>query len=304
LAGESAVLEQALRAIDLDPEALIAVVGPTASGKTDLAIGIAERLDGEIVSADSVQIYRHFDIGSGKPSAEELARIPHHLVGIADPLEAFDAVRYADAAGRAMDEITSRGKRSIVCGGTFLWVKALLFGLAPAPAANEEIRERHREQAAREGRAALHAQLAVIDPALAGRLHPNDLVRVSRGLEVHELTGRPLSSWQEEHGFREAKSRALLLAVRRTHVALTERIQRRVDAWLDAGWVEEVRHLEASGYGRARAMSSVGYREVAEHVAGTLTRDDLAPTIVRATRVFARRQRTWLNRGAVRWLDG
>jgi tRNA dimethylallyltransferase len=304
LAGESSVLEQALRAIDEDPGALIAVVGPTASGKTDLAIGLAERLDGEIVSADSVQIYRHFDIGSGKPSLEELARVPHYLVSIADPLEAFDAARYTEAADLAMCEIASRGKRAIVCGGTFLWVKALLFGLAPAPAANEEIRERHREEAAREGRAALHAKLAAVDPALARRLHPNDVVRVSRGLEVYELSGRPLSSWQEEHGFREAKGRALLLAVRRTPAALTERIQRRVDEWLDAGWIEEVRRLEASGYGRARAMGSVGYREVAEHVAGRLSRDELAPTIVRATRVFARRQRTWLNRGAVRWLDG
>jgi tRNA dimethylallyltransferase len=303
LAVEESVLEQALRAIDTDPEALIAVVGPTASGKTELAIALAERLGGEIVSADSVQIYRRFDIGSGKPSAEELARVPHHLVDVADPLETFDAARYATAADQAMREIASRGKRPIIAGGTFLWVKALLFGLAPAPAADEAIRERHRVEAAREGRASLHARLQTIDPALAIRLHPNDVVRVSRGLEVYELTGRPLSLWQDEHGFREARGPSRILAVRRTHAALTERIERRVNAWLAGGWVDEVERLGEAGFGHARAMRSVGYREVAEHVAGTIPREQLGPAIVRATRVFARRQRTWLNHADVRWLE-
>jgi tRNA dimethylallyltransferase len=303
LAVEESILEQALRAIDADPAALIAVVGPTASGKTELAIALAERLDGEIVSADSVQIYRRFDIGSGKPTAEDLARAPHHLVGVADPLETFDAARYARAADDAMREIASRGKRPIVAGGTFLWVKALLFGLAPAPAANEAIRERHREEAAREGRASLHARLQTLDPALAIRLHPNDVVRVSRGLEVYELTGRPLSLWQDEHGFREARGPSLILAVRRTHAALTERIERRVNAWLAAGWIDEVHRLGDAGFEQARAMRSVGYREVAEHVAGRIPREELGPAIVRATRVFARRQRTWLNHANVRWLE-
>jgi tRNA dimethylallyltransferase len=304
LGVEATVLAQALGAIDRDDaDALIAVVGPTASGKTELAIELAERLDGEIVSVDSVQIYRHFDVGSGKPSAEDLVRARHHLVGTADPLETFDAARYAEAADRALSDITSRGKRPIVAGGTFLWVKALLFGLAAAPAADESIRERHREDVARDGRAALHMRLQTLDPALASRLHPNDVVRVSRGLEVYELTGRPLSSWQGDHGFREARSRALLLAIRRPQEVLTERIERRVEAWLEGGWIDEVRRLEEAGYGETRPMRSVGYRQVSEHVAGRLSREELAPAIVRATRVFARRQRTWLNHAEVRWLE-
>jgi len=303
LGVEPAIVEKALRAVEGDPEALIAVVGPTASGKTDLAIALAERLNGEIVNADSVQIYRHFDIGSGKPDAAELARAPHHLVGTVDPLEALDAARYAEEADRVVSDIATRGKRPIVSGGTFLWVKALLFGLARAPAADEAIRERHREDVAREGRAALHARLSAVDPVLARRLHPNDVVRVSRGLEVFELTGRPLSSWQGEHGFRGARGRSLLLAIRRSPEALTERIERRVEAWLVAGWIEEVRRLGEAGYGDARPMRSVGYRQVAEHLAGRLAREDLAPAIVRATRVFARRQRTWLNHVEVHWLE-
>jgi tRNA dimethylallyltransferase len=296
-------VEQALRAVDEDPEALVAIVGPTASGKTEIAVALAARLDGEIVSADSVQIYRDFDIGSGKPTPEEHARARHHLVSTVDPLEPFDAALYAEAAAAAIHDIAARGKRPIVAGGTFLWVKAILFGLASAPPADEALRARHRDEAARDGRAALHARLAAVDPTLAARLHPNDLVRVSRGLEVHALTGRPLSAWQSEHGFRDARHRALLLAIRQDPAASTARIEKRVDGWLKEGWIEEVRALQDRGYGAARAMGAVGYREVAAHLAGEIPRAELALTIVRATRVFARRQRTWLNHSPVRWLE-
>jgi tRNA dimethylallyltransferase len=225
-------------------------------------------------------------------------------VGTVDPLEAFDAARYAEAADLAVRDITSRGKRPIVCGGTFLWVKALLYGLAHAPPANPAIRARHREQAASLGRGSLHARLREVDPELAARLHPNDVVRVSRGLEVHEVTGRPLSAWQGEHGFREERRPSILLAVERSPETLTARIEDRVLRWLATGWIEEVRGLIEGGYGEARAMRSVGYREVADHVAGRLDRQELPQAIVRATRVFARRQRTWLNHGEVRWLSG
>lgn len=303
MVGDPLTLGQALRAIEEAPEdSLLAVVGPTASGKTELAVSFAERLNGEIVSADSIQIYARFDVGSGKPNVEERARVPHHLVGTVDPLEPFDAARYAELAEQAVREIASRGKRAIVCGGTFLWIKALLFGLAPAPPADLAIRERHREEARERGRHALHLRLQEVDPELAARLHPNDVVRVSRGLEVHELTGRALSSWQGEHGFRTARRPALAFALQRSSQVLTERIDRRVHHWLEAGWIEEVRALVADGYGHARAMGSVGYRQVAEHVEGKLDREELPKAIVRATRIFARRQRTWLNHGEVLWL--
>ncbi len=296
------VVEQALTVAQESPDRLLAVVGPTASGKTDLAVSLAERLGGEIVSADSVQVYREFDVGSGKPTARELARAPHHLVGTHAPLDPIDAASWAQAAARAIDDVRARGRVPIVCGGTFLWVKALLFGLAEAPPAPPEVRDRLRGLAETQGRPALHARLREVDPALAERLHPNDLVRVSRALEVWETTGRPLSAWQGEHAFARERYPARLVGVACDAVTLTERIRARARAWLAEGWVEEVQGLLARGYGDARAMGSVGYAQVRAMLAGELAREELETSIVRATRVFARRQRTWLNHVDVAWV--
>jgi tRNA dimethylallyltransferase len=301
-ARNGAALERALHIAGEDEDAIVAVVGPTASGKTGLAVALAEKVGGEIVSADSVQIYREFDVGSGKPSAEERARAAHHLVDAIDPLDPIDAAMWAVRASRAMEDVRARGRRPIVCGGTFLWIKALLFGLAEAPAANEEVRERHRAWAEQEGRAALHAKLREVDPASAERLHPNDLVRVSRALEVLELTGKPLSAWQAEHAFATVRHRARLVALAREPAELTARIEARARAWLAGGWIEEVESLVARGYAGARAMSSVGYAEVHACVRGELPRDELERAVVRSTRTFARRQRTWLNHADVAWL--
>ena len=298
--SDASVVSQALRIAREDPQALLVVVGPTASGKTGLAVALAEQLVGpggcgEIVSADSVQIYRGFDVGSGKPSPEENARAPHHLVSAIEPLEPMDAASWAALASRAIDDVRARGRVPIVCGGTFLWIKALLYGLAETPAASQELRDRLRAVAESEGRPALHARLREVDPESAARLHPNDLVRVSRALEVWELTGKPMSAWQREHAFALERHRARLLAIARDPGTLTERIQERVRAWLAGGWIEEVEALLARGYGDARAMSSVGYAQVRAMLAGELPREELEGAIVRATRVFARRQRTWLN---------
>lgn len=276
------------------PDELLVVVGPTASGKTELALRLAERHGGEIIGADSVQIYTAFDIGSGKPTPAERARAPHHLVDIADPLEPIEAQRFADLATAALLDVRARGKLPIVCGGTFLWVKALVWGLAPMPAADPALRADHQRLAEAEGRAALHARLAAIDPASAARLAPNDLVRVSRALEVHALSGRTMSAWQAEHGFRTPQRKARFVAVSRTPEDLDERIARRTEAWLRTGWLDEVRALLARGYAPARAMKSVGYREVAAHLEGALPERELLGAIVRSTRVFVRRQRTWL----------
>jgi tRNA dimethylallyltransferase len=295
-------VDQALTLARQHPGALLAVVGPTASGKTALAVALAERLGGEVVSADSVQIYRAFDVGSGKPTAEELARAPHHLVSALDPFDHVDAAVWSERASRAIEEVRARGRVPIVCGGSFLWVKALLFGLASAPAASPEVRARHRAVAEAEGRSTLHAHLRSVDPESAQRLHPNDVVRVSRALEVFELSGRPLSAWQREHAFADVRHPATLLAVARDGTALTERIRARVRGWLERGWVEEVERLIAGGYGGARAMGSVGYAQVHALLAGTLPRGELEMAIVRATRIFARRQRTWLNHADVRWV--
>jgi tRNA dimethylallyltransferase len=300
--SDASALSRVLAIADGDPDGIIAIVGATASGKTSLAIELAERIGGEIVSCDSVQVYRGFDVGSGKPTSEELARAPHHMLGVYDPLEAVDAASYAKHAEAILAEIRARGRRPIVCGGTFLWAKALLFGLADAPPANADIRARHRAVVDAEGRPALHAKLATLDPESGERLHPNDFVRVSRALEVHELTGRPMSVWLTEHAFRTVRHPAHFVAIEHEPATLTARIEARVAGMLAAGWVDEVRALVAAGFGDARAMGAVGYRDVRQHLDGALSAADLAPTIVRGTRVFARRQRTWLRGASVEML--
>ena len=284
---------------------LLVIVGPTATGKTELAVRLAEVVGGEVISADSVQIYRHFDIGSGKPTALERARAPHHLVDAIEPGDLMDAARWAELAAGLIDEVRTRGRHPIVCGGTFLWVRALLFGLAAAPPADEAIRERHRALVEAEGRPALHATLAQVDAVAAARLAPNDFIRVSRALEVFELTGRPLSSWQESHGFRDPRYEVRWLGVGRERAVLDERIGARVDAMLAAGWIDEVRGLLAAGYGEARPMRSVGYRQIAAALAANEPFDpvELRDQVYRATRVFARRQRTWLRDEPVTWLS-
>jgi tRNA dimethylallyltransferase len=286
------------------PEELLVIVGPTASGKTDLAIELAEGFGGEVVGADSVQIYRAFDIGSGKPTAAERARAPHHLVDLFDPLDTIDAQRYAELATGAIASIRARGRVPIVCGGAFLWVKALVWGLAKLPPASPEVRAAHEVVVREGGRAALHARLAEVDPEGAARLSPNDYVRVSRALEVYELSGRPQSAWHAEHSFRAAQYNARLIGVDRGREELDRRIELRTKTWLEEGWIDEVRSLIERGYRDARAMGSVGYKQVLDHVEGRLAREELLGTIVRATRVFVRRQRTWLRDQPVTYVPG
>ncbi len=284
------------------PDELLVVVGPTASGKTELAIRLAERFGGEIVGADSVQIYRGFDLGSGKPTPDERRRAPHHLVDVAAPGEPFDAQRFTVLADRAIADIRARGRVPIVCGGTYLWVRALIHGLSPAPPADAEVRARHAAVAAAEGRAALHARLAAVDPASAARLAPNDLVRVSRSLEVWELSGKPQTVWFAEHGSWGQRYPARLLGVAREREEIDRRIAARSRQWLATGWVSEVTRLLAEGHGGTRAMGSVGYRQVREHLEGKIAAEDLEGAVVRATRIFARRQRTWLRDEPVGWV--
>jgi tRNA dimethylallyltransferase len=292
-----------LRSIARGDAEIVCVVGPTASGKSALALDLAERENGEIISADSVQIYRLFDIGSGKPDQTERSRVRHHLIDSCDALEPVDAMKYARLAQDAIDDVRTRGKLPIVCGGTFLWVRALLYGLAPMPAGDPIIRAGHEAVAKEHGRAALHERLRGVDPDSAARLSPNDFVRVSRALEVFELTGRPMSVWQREHGFKVEQYKATLIGMRWPTAELAVRIAARTKGFLAAGWIGEVKELVRLGYRDARAMSSVGYRQVLAHLEGQLAENDLAPAIDRATRVFARRQRTWLRDQPVQWID-
>lgn len=288
----------------LEPDDILVIVGPTASGKSDLAVRWSVALGGEIVGADSVQIYRWFDIGSGKPSEKDRGAVPHHLVDILEPDCPIDAAEFVRLADSAIADIRRRGRRPVVCGGTFLWAKALLYGLAATPPADATLRARHAAIAEQHGRGQLHAELTRVDPETARRLNPNDFVRVSRALEVWELSGRTLAEWHAGHGFRVPRYSAKLFGIRWSLEGLAARISARTRALLDAGWELEVRALLDRGYRHTRAMSSVGYRQMLEYIDGRIDQDHLAPSIDQATRVFARRQRTWLREQPVSWIEG
>ncbi|HQB42476.1 MAG TPA: tRNA (adenosine(37)-N6)-dimethylallyltransferase MiaA [Polyangiaceae bacterium] len=289
--------------LETDDNVLLCVVGPTASQKTALAIRLCEQWDGEVIGADSVQIYQHFDIGSGKPTARELAQAAHHLVGIVDPREPVDAARYAQLAEASIRDVRARGKVPIVCGGTFLWVRSLVYGLAPAPPASPIVRKKLDKEREQWGDAAMHARLQQVDPITARRLNPRDWVRVQRALEVFDLSGRPLSEFHQEHQRQAPRYQPRFVGIRWTPAELETRIRHRVRSWLASGWIEEVESLIARGYRHTRPMASVGYRQIVDVLEGRESHEQLLDQIVRATKVFARRQRTWLREVDVQWLD-
>ncbi len=282
---------------------VLAVVGPTASGKTALAIEIAERFGAEIVNADSRQVYRGLDIGSAKPTPDQQQRVPHHLLDVVAPDEPFDCARFEQLARQAIADIHRRGKRALVVGGTGLYVRVLRGGLFRGPGRDPRLRA---ELAAREAQCpgTLYAQLAQVDPVAAARLHPNDRVRLIRALEVYHQTGVPISDWQARHGFRGGAVRLVLLGVRIAPAELRERIAARCRAMLERGLIEEIRSLYARGYPpELPALQSLGYRELGAYVRGETDLDTAVRRMVRATCQFAKRQRTWFRREPVaHWL--
>jgi len=269
-------------------------VGPTGVGKTRAALHLASQLDAEIVCADSRQVFRYMDIGTGKPTPAERALARHHLLDVVDPDGAFDAADFSEAARESIAGIAERGRSVIICGGSGLYVRALLQGLFPGPKADPAVRERLRAALEREGAAALHRTLAATDPDAAARLHRNDTTRVIRALEVAELTGRPLSVWQREHAFRQQQYSAMTVALwleRDTHRA---QIATRCACMVDAGLVDEVRALWSRGYGPdLPALRTLGYRHIGRHLrqAGSLA--DALDSMTRDTCRYAKRQLTW-----------
>jgi tRNA dimethylallyltransferase len=266
------------------------LTGPTASGKTAVGIALAERIEGEILSMDSMAVYRGMDIGTAKPSAEEQSRVPHHLLDIVEPSVEFSIAQYLEAAGNAVRTIRSRGMRALFVGGTPLYLKALLRGIFSGPAADATVRGRLLERVRVEGAAALHAELARMDPAAAARLHPNDVRRVIRALEVFELTGCPISQHQRQFD-QPATPRVVVLQWPRNK--LYERIERRVDAMFAAGLVDEVRRLREQGPLGKTSLQAVGYREVLQHLAGERPLPETIGLVKTRTRQFAKRQMTW-----------
>ncbi len=276
----------------------LGLAGPTASGKTGLALALAQHVPLEIISVDSALVFRGMDIGTAKPTAEERAAVPHHLIDIADPTESYSAARFATDARRLIGEINARGRLALLVGGTMLYFKALVDGLDAMPAADAEVRAQLDARAAAEGWPALHAELARVDPATAARLAPNDAQRIQRALEVWQLTGRPLSA---HHGQRTVPGLPLRLVALEpdSRAWLHQRIAQRFDAMLAAGFIDEVRGGRARG-GRPPPMTAVGGggdRPAWEALEAGLDTGDLAPLRERgiaATRQLAKRQLTWL----------
>lgn len=272
---------------------VLVVSGPTAAGKTDLALALARRFEGELIGADSVQVYRGFDIGSAKPTQEELAGIPHHLIDVVDPDEAIDAARYAELADTAIASVHARGRVPIVVGGTGLWLRALLRGLVALPTPDPAVRAALEAEADAIGAPALHARLVAIDPRAAAAIHPNDRLRIVRALEVHAQTGKPIGELRAEHALGAPRHDALVLLVDRPRDEMAARMEARTRAMLERGLVDETRALIARWGPDVRALGSVGYAEARAFLAGELEEAALAPAIARATKIYARRQRTW-----------
>lgn len=272
---------------------IAAIVGPTGAGKTELALRVAELIGAEIVSCDSQAAYRGMDLGTAKPTTAERARVPHHLIDVADPAEELSAARYAELADAAVAGIVARERLPLVVGGTGLWLRALLRGLVPAPGRDPQVRAGLEARLVREGAPALHAELARVDPASAGRIHTTDPVRIVRALEVHAVTGRPLSALHREHGGGGSRYAATVLGITPPRPELAARVEARARAMFDRGIVEETRAL-ARDPGAVRRLEAVmGYREALLLLEGAVDREEAIRRTALAQRRYAKRQLTW-----------
>jgi tRNA dimethylallyltransferase len=287
------------------PEKIIVIQGATASGKTDLAVRLAEEIGGEIVNADSMQVYRGMDVGTAKPSRELRERVPHHLVDVVDPDEPFSAADFLEQADRAIAEIRGRGRNVVVVGGTGLYIRALLGGLVDAPSGDVELRKSLDEELRTKGLDGMLAELAKVDPETAALLHVNDGVRIPRALEVWRLTGVPVSRLRRQHAFLEDRYSALKIGISVGRDELYRRIDLRVDRMIKEGLVAEVESLLSEGYSRdLKSMRSLGYREIAAFLAGEMPLDEAVSLVKRDTRRYAKRQATWFNKDfAIQWFD-
>jgi len=281
------------------------IIGCTASGKSALARALAERIDAEILSVDSMKVYRRMDIGTAKPSLQDRRTVRYHLIDVVEPSESFSVARFVALADAAIAEIASRGKRILAEGGTALYIKALTEGLFEGPSAWPELRAELRARARREGTAALHAELMRIDPEAAGRIHPNDLRRIVRALEVYHQSGVPISQLQTQWGRTRPDYDCRFIGLRRMREDLHRRINRRVKQMIEAGLVDEVRALLAEPEPLSKqARQALGYAEIIDHLENGTPLVDAIETIKINTRRFAKSQRTWFRRFAnVHWIE-
>jgi len=281
------------------------ICGPTASGKTELALKLAEQYPMEIVSADSRQVYRLMDIGTAKPTRAEQGRVRHHLIDIIWPDEELNVALFVDLAANAINDICSRQRLPLLVGGTGLYIRALTEGLLHAPGADPAVRKRLSRCADQCGNEFLHQRLAAVDPAAAKRLHPNDRLRIIRALEVYEQTGRPLSELQESHRFGDRPYRLIKIGLTGIREDLDHRIDTRARAMFEAGLFDETEQLLKAGYAEnLKSLRTIGYRQAVQVLRGQSSRDEALLDLQRSTRRYARQQLTWLRQdNTIKWVD-
>jgi tRNA dimethylallyltransferase len=284
---------------------MVLVLGVTASGKGRLGFELAQALGGEIVSIDSMKVYRRMDIGTAKPSAEARQQVRYHLIDVVEPSEPFSVGVFLDKAQAALDDIHRRGKTVVAVGGTALYIKALLYGLFEGPGGDEQIRAELRAQAAREGVPHLHAALRQIDPEAADRISANDAKRIIRALEVYRLTGKPISSFQKQFDAERPRHDWTIIGIRREKTVASHRINARVKKMIELGLVDEVKSLLAEEKPLSQqARCAIGYAEIIDHLEGRMSLDDAVEEIKKNTRRLAKGQRTWFKTfRQVNWLD-
>ncbi len=276
---------------------ILAIVGATATGKSALGMALAEHLEGEIINADALQVYRGLDIGTAKPGAEERARVPHHLIDVLEPHERYSAGDFARRAREAIEEIQQRGRLPIVVGGSGLYLRALFEGISPIPPGDPEVRSRLRERLDAEGLPALAAELRERDPETAARLGPGDTQRILRALEVSLVAAEPLSAYISRQPFGAQRIAAIRVGLTLPRGILYDQIAGRVVQMVQKGWVEEVAGLLSRGLSPALpAFQAIGYRQLAQYLEGTWSLDRAIAETIRATRRFAKRQETWFRK--------
>ncbi len=281
---------------------LLVIAGPTASGKSALAIYLADVFNGEVISADSMQVYRGMDIGTAKPSAEDLARVPHHMLSIIEPGEPFSAGEYVRLVRPVIADLHKLGKLPIVAGGTGLYIRALIDGLCEAPEANSEIRSKLRREEKIHGAGYLYKRLCDVDTVSAGRIQPNDIVRITRALEVYEITGIQISEIQKSHGFKEMLYDYYMIGLSMDRKELYRSIEERVDNMVKRGLESEVRGLLDKDKGSFILMHGLGYKQIAGYIKGWYSLDEGIRLLKRDTKRYAKRQLTWFRRDdKIRW---
>ena len=289
---------------DLKNIPLVIVLGPTAVGKSEHAIELAQRFDMEIINADSMQVYRGMDIGSAKPAPAQRELVTHHLIDIKNPDEDFSAAQFRKEALNSIASLHRKGKQPLVVGGTGLYIRALTRGLFPAPPADQRLREELKEQEKNKEKWYLHRELTKIDPAAASRIHPNDTFRVIRALEVFHLTGKSISEQHQNHQFKESYFNVLKIGLTRDRKELYDRIERRVDLMITSGLAEEVKSLLTKGYPPTiKPFQSLGYKQVLGFLQGETDMDEAVQLIKRNTKRYAKRQITWFKKDAeIQWV--